>query len=246
MNMYNEFAYVYDDLMDDFDYEEWFKYIEEIYKKNNVQPKKILEMACGTGNLTYYLAQAGYDLSCFDLSSEMLARADNKLKEFNNVSLYKQNMVDFNMKEEYDSIICICDSLNYILEDSDIKETFKNVYDHLKKDGVFIFDINSYYKLNNIIGNNVFIEDREDIFYSWENFYDDESDICQFYLNFFISVGDGSYERFIEEHYERAYKEEFIIKMLEDIGFTDIKMYRAFTFDGIDDETERINFVVKK
>ncbi len=246
MNMYNEFAFVYDEFMDDFDYKAWFGYIEEIYEKNNVKPKNVLEMACGTGNLSYYLAKKGYNLSCFDLSTEMLTIADNKLNQFNNVNLYRQNMIDFNMNRKYDSIVAVCDSINYILKDEDLKSTFENVYNHMEEDGLFIFDINSYYKLNEIIGNNTFIEDREDMFYSWENFYDQETDICKFYLNFFISLEDGFYERFIEEHFERAYKEEKILEMLEEVGFKDIKMYKGFTFENIDNKTERINFVVKK
>ena len=57
MNIYNKFAYLYDDLMVDFDYENWFNYIENIFEKYNKNPKKVLKMVVGTGNLSYYLGK---------------------------------------------------------------------------------------------------------------------------------------------------------------------------------------------
>src|SRR5690606_23828828 len=136
----------------------------------------------GTGNLSYYLARERYNLVCFDLSPEMLTIAYEKLGKFKNVKLLNQNMIDFNISKKFDSVISICDSINYITRDDDLKKCFKNVYNHLKPNGVFIFDINSYYKLKTIIGNNTFIEDREDVFYTWQNYFDTEKELCEFYL----------------------------------------------------------------
>src|SRR5699024_3329386 len=137
-------------------------------------------MACGTGNLTYHLGKAGYSITSFDLSEDMLSIAYNKLMGFSNIKLLQQDMRSFRINEKYDSIIAICDSINYITEKDHLFNTFKNAYAHLNKGGLFIFDINSYYKLKEIIGNNIFIEDRGDIFYTWQNYFDDEKDICQF------------------------------------------------------------------
>lgn len=246
MDTYGKFAGIYDDLMTDFDYEEWFNYIEDILRKNNVKPKNILEMACGTGNLSYYLGKKGYDLTCFDLSADMLSRADEKLSSFNNVRLLNQNMIDFNIYEKFDCILSICDSINYITEKDDLLETFKNVYNHLEDDGIFIFDINSFYKLKYIIGNNTFVEDREDIFYSWENYFDEEDNICEFYLTFFFSEDGKNFQRFDEDHLEKAYKVDEIVDLLKEAGFEDIEYFEAFGFEKPVEETERINFVVKK
>ena len=94
--MYNGFAYIYDELIDDVDYKSWYLYIKDIFNKFHKQ--SILEMACGTGNLSYYFAKNGYDLTCFDISDDMLAVAYNKLSQFNNVMLFlKQNMANFNI-----------------------------------------------------------------------------------------------------------------------------------------------------
>lgn len=182
--MYNDFAYIYDELIEDVDYEKWNSYIKEIFNRFNKNPKSLLEMACGTGNLSYYLAKDGYELTCFDLSDDMLAVAYNKLRKFNNVMLLKQNMVDFNIGKKFDGIISILDSINYITDESDLLNTFTRVRSHLKEDGLFIFDINSPYKLKEIIGNNIFIEDKEDVFYTWQNYFDEENNIAEFYLTF--------------------------------------------------------------
>lgn len=245
MYIYGKFASVYDELMDDFNYKNWFNYIETIWEKTK-KPKNVLEMACGTGNLSYYIANAGYDLDCFDISNEMLSRAYNKMDGFKNVNIFNQDMVEFNLHKKYDSIVSICDSINYIVDDEKLLQTFTNVYNHLEDDGVFIFDINSYYKLKNIIGNNTFVEDREDVFYIWENYFDDDSRICDFYLTFFFLEDGMMYERFNEDHMERAYMVKEIEELLNKAGFTNIEYYEAFTFDEANSETERINFIVRK
>lgn len=246
MNIYNKFAYLYDDLMDNVDYENWFNYIEDIFEKYDKKPKKILEMACGTGNLSYFLAKKGYNLTCFDLSEDMLSEAYGKLRKFKNVKLLNQNMVDFKFSESFDAVISICDSINYITDKKDLIKTFKNVWNHLGEGGIFIFDINSYYKLKFIIGNNTFVEDKENIFYVWENYYDENTDICEFYLTFFASEDGENFIRFDEEHRERAYKTEEIMDILKEVGFSRIDYYSAFSFDEPHEKTERINFVAIK
>lgn len=241
--MYKDFASLYDQLMTDIDYKEWYLYIEKTLDRFDKKPKSILEMACGTGNLSYYLALKGYDLTCFDLSIEMLSIADRKLNRFNNVKLLNQNMIDFRINETFDSVISICDSINYIKDKNDLLNTFKNVKNHLVDGGIFIFDINSYYKLKNIIGNNTFVEDREDIYYVWENFFDGDENLSEFYITFFVKNSKGSYRRFDEEHIERAYHLEEILAALKEAGFKEIHCFDGFTFDLPNSKSERINFV---
>ncbi len=242
--MYKEFAYIYDDLMmTDVDYKAWYMYIEDIFNKFSYKPKNILEMACGTGNLTYYLANAGYDLTCFDISSDMLSIAYNKLNKFKNIKLLNQDMVDFYINESFDAIISACDSINYIEDEEDLLNTFRNVKKHLNHGGMFIFDINSYYKLRYIIGNNIFVEDREDIFYTWQNYFDEQNSIAEFYLTFFVKEEGGKYIRFDETHVERAYKVEEINALLKEASFNKIFCYDGFSFEKPKDRSERITFI---
>lgn len=242
--MYNNFALLYDELMTDVDYKEWYLYIKEVLKKFDKDPQLILEMACGTGNLTSYLAKDGYDITCFDLSTDMLSIAYNKLNKYKNVTIFNQNMVDFNINKKFDCIISICDSINYVTDKDELLSTFKNVKNHLKDDGAFIFDINSYYKLKDIIGNNTFLEDREDIFYTWQNYFDEDKNCSEFFLTFFVKDERGNYKRFDEEHIERAYHTDEIIELLQLANFQEINCFDGFSFNKQNNKSERINFVV--
>lgn len=246
MESYGEFAMLYDQLMYDIDYKQWFDYIEEIFKKYHKNPRNILEMACGTGNLTKYFCDSNYNVTCFDLSEEMLTVAYAKLGAYRNVNILKQDMVDLDLNnKKFDAIIAACDSINYITEDNALLKVFQNAYDHLEEGGIFIFDINSYYKLKNIIGENIFIQDTNDIFYVWDNEFIEDDEICNFYLTFFVKEGD-SYNRFDETHRERAYKNRDIVNALYKTGFKGVEIYDSFNFNDVEDESERIFFVALK
>ena len=243
MKAYGDFAMIYDELMHDIDYEKWYYYIEDIFKKYNKEPKQILEMACGTGNLTKYVCDAKYKVTCFDLSEDMLTVAYSKLGAYKNVKILRQDMTNLSLGDnKFDVVVAACDSINYITDPEDLLKVFENAYDHLEEDGLFIFDINSYYKLKNIIGENIFIEDSEDVFYIWDNEFIEEEEICNFYLTFFVKE-DDHYTRFDEMHKEKAYKNEDIIDKLKLSGFKGIEMYDSFSFNKVKKNSDRIFFV---
>lgn len=246
MYSYNEFAYIYDELMTDFNYQDWANYIFEIFNKNKINPENVLEMACGTGNLTYEFAKKGYKVTAFDLSEEMLSIAYEKLGQYKRVKLLNLDMTSFKLSDKYQAVVSICDSINYITSEEELLEVFNNVYSHLEEDGIFIFDINSYYKLTNIIGNNTFVNDNEENFYVWENYFEENEKIVNFYLTFFVKDDSGMYERFDEHHKERAYTVFDIENNLKKAGFKDIKYYEAFSFNEVNNKTNRINFVAIK
>lgn len=241
---YNEFSLIYDKLMmKDINYMNWYNYIKDIFNKFGKKPNNILEMACGTGNLTEILAKERYNIECFDLSEEMLSIAYEKLRKYKNVSIRNMNMLNFNFNKKFDSIISICDSINYIINIEDLKKTFLNVYNHLDNEGIFIFDINSYYKLSEVIGDNTFVHDEDDVFYTWENEFKDN--ISNFYLTFFIKENDV-YHRFNEFHRERAFHIEEIVLLLKKVGFEKISTFNGLSFERPKEYSTRINFVAIK
>jgi ubiquinone/menaquinone biosynthesis C-methylase UbiE len=244
---YKDFAFIYDNLMDNVDYDKWVDYIEEIIKKEDVQVKNILELACGTGNLTIPFAKKEYDILGIDISEDMLSVAREKcIDEGIEVVFLNQDMTELDFEVyNLDCVLCACDGFNYILEDENIQSIFDNVYELLKQKGVFIFDISSYNKLSNILGNNTFGENREDITYIWENYFDYETNMVEMDLAFFTRNKEY-YQKFEETHYQRAYKNDEIVNMLKNTGFDYIKVYKDFTFLSPDEETERVFFVCKK
>ncbi|WP_432663924.1 class I SAM-dependent methyltransferase [Wukongibacter baidiensis] len=246
MEAYSGFAKVYDFLMRDVDYDSWVDYIEKIFGREGSRPKTILELACGTGNITNRLSKRGYDMIGIDISSEMLTFAKDKAHAIGqDVRYINQDMRDLNYSKQVDAIVCLCDGFNYILEEDDLASIFDKVYSLLQDEGIFIFDISSYYKLSKILGNNVYGENYEDVSYLWQNYFDDDSDICELDLTIFTRDGE-LFARHQECHYQRAYRREMVIELLQSVGFEDIDIYNAFTFEDFQYTDERICFVCKK
>lgn len=248
MEQYSDFAFIYDELMNDVDYNGWIKYIEEIIEKENVKVQNILELACGTGNLTIPLTKKNYDIAGIDISDQMLNVAREKAeKEGVELVLLQQDIaeLDFDVTN-LDCILCACDGFNYITYDDDLENVFAKSHELLKDGGLFIFDISSHYKLSTILGNNMHGENREDISYLWQNYFDDEQNLIEMELAFFVKDANGKFDKFEEVHQQRAYTEDEIIESLQISGFTDIKVYGDFTFEKPKKDSERIFFVCKK
>lgn len=241
---YNEFAKIYDELInEDIDYVQISNRILEICNEQKISFDNYLDLACGTGNVTAKLANNFKEAIASDLSEDMLIEAKDKLKkEKVKCKLLCSDMTNFNINKEFDLITSVLDASNYIIEDEDFYDYFMSVKNHLKKDGLFIFDINSYYKLSEVLGNNIYTYNEEKIFYSWENVFED--DIVNMYLTFFVKKGD-LYERFEEEHRERAYTETYIESLLDAVGLTLIAKYDGYTKNKVKEDSERIVYVVK-
>ncbi|MGL4912079.1 MAG: class I SAM-dependent DNA methyltransferase [Romboutsia sp.] len=248
MDQYRDFAFIYDELMNDVDYNGWIEYIENIIKNENAQVQNILELACGTGNLTIPLTKKNYDIAGIDISGEMLNVAREKAeKEGVELVLLQQDIseLDFDVTN-LDCVLCACDGFNYITYDDDLENVFAKSHELLKDGGLFIFDISSHYKLSTTLGNNMHGENREDISYLWQNYFDEEQNLIEMELAFFVKDEDGKFDKFEEVHQQRAYTEEEIVESLQISGFNDIKVYGDFTFEKPKKDSERIFFVCKK
>ncbi|MGL5693309.1 MAG: class I SAM-dependent DNA methyltransferase, partial [Peptostreptococcaceae bacterium] len=148
MEQYNDFAYIYDELMNDVDYDGWVKYIEEIIKNEKAEVQNILELACGTGNLTIPLTKKNYDIAGIDISDQMLSVAREKAeKEGVELVLLQQDIaeLDFDVTN-LDCVLCACDGFNYVTYDDELESAFAKTHELLKPGGIFIFDISSHYK----------------------------------------------------------------------------------------------------
>lgn len=244
MNCYKNFAHIYDELIHgDVDYKKWANIILNICEEYNVKFDKYLDLACGTGNLTEFLGSHFKQVWGVDLSEDMLWEADKKLRCKNiKAKLVRQNICDLQLNRRFDLITCCLDSTNYILEYHSLKSYFYGIKEHLNENGIFIFDINSYYKLSTIIGNNIFTYDDEELMYVWQNQFDDE--IVDMYLTFFVKEGD-LYRRFDEEHSERAYREREIEALFKNSGFKLIEKLNNYTEDIVDNKTERIVYILR-
>lgn len=240
---YGKFAKIYDKLIiDDIDYASYGNTILKLCKDNKVNLNDYLDLACGTGNLTKEISEYFSCTYAVDLSEDMLSMAESKLDAFN-INFICQDISKLNLNKKFDLITCSLDSVNYITNLRSLNSFFKGVYNHLKHEGIFVFDINSSYKLSKILGNNIFIHDDEEVFYTWENSYDKPR--LEMYLSFFIKEG-STYTRFNEFHEERAYEEDEIDSIIFKHGFKSIKKYDDYSLKKPKEKTERITYLVKK
>lgn len=237
-NFYNQLACVYDNLMDNVDYNQWTSFIIE-----NIKDKRlVLEAACGTGNITSLLAPQGYNITAFDVSQSMLVKAYEKLRRYRNVRILNQNMLSFKFDKIFDSCLCCCDGVNYLkLEDNLI--FFTNVYKHLNAGGIFIFDISTKYKYINM--EDTYVYEDENIFYVWENCLDKDNKKLEMEINFFIRK-DDIYERFTEFQTHYIYNNEEIKKLLKNIGFSNINIFDNYTNNNVRNNSSRATFVCVK
>lgn len=245
MDCYNDFADIYDELInEDINYKSWADKIIEICKEYKVGRRDYLDLACGTGNFTKLIGKNFIFTTAIDLSEYMLSIADEKLKaEGIKAKVMCQDICNFNLKKQFDLITCGLDSTNYIVEDQKLKLYFMSVNKHLKDDGIFIFDINTDYKIKHVLENNVFNYDSEDVVYIWENRL--QEDVVDMYLTFFVKKGQV-YHRFDEHHRERAYSDNKIEKFIDEAGLFIEKKLNCYEETAIDENTERITYVLRK
>ncbi len=247
---YSDFAEVYDELMDNIPYDEWFHYLHELLKEYNIKDGIIAELGCGTGNITERLAMAGYDMIGIDCSDAMLDIANSKKMENSSNSLYLfQDMREFELYGTVNAIISLCDSINYITESDDLLTVFKLVNNYLDPKGLFIFDFHPRHYYKNIVANATIAEDRENLSFIWDNYYDEEEDINELALSLFIKVSgteDNLYKKHEELHLQRGYTLSQIKELVKASGLEFITAYDAFTRCEAREECERIYVIARE
>lgn len=246
MEAYTDFAYVYDTLMDETPYEKWCEQVTSILEKNGIQKDLVLDLGCGTGTLTELLAQKGYDMIGIDLSGEMLERAMEKREKSGLPILYlQQDMREFELYGTVKAIVSVCDSINYLLEDEDVIDTFKLVNNYLDPHGLFIFDFNTVYKYRDVIGDATIAENREECSFIWENYYHEEERINEYEVTFFVKEGE-LFRRFEETHYQKGYTAEEMKRFLKEAGMEFVSMSDSDTGGEVTGQTQRICMIARE
>jgi len=247
MEQYTNFAKVYDLFMDNVPYDKWVEQIKDILYKEDIKDGLICDLGCGTGAITERLANLGYDMIGIDNSYDMLDVAMEKKYASGNDILYLcQDMREFELYGTVRAIISRCDSLNYIRELSELKEVFAWVNNYLDPKGLFIFDMNTVYKYQNVLGNNTFAEVRDQASFIWENTYDSDKRINEYDLNLFIKLEDDNYKRFEERHVQRAYTFEEIVSAIDESKMVLEKYLDADTYGDVSEKAERILFIARE
>ncbi|MBO4897088.1 MAG: class I SAM-dependent methyltransferase [Clostridia bacterium] len=237
--MYGGFASIYDRLID-VDYKKIADFYEKVFEKYGQKPHLMLDLGCGTGTLTHMLHKRGYDMIGVDASEEMLMRA----KEKDGDILYLcQSMTDFELYGTVGAAVSCLDCANYLLEEDELFKMLSLINNYLDPKALFIFDISSFKKLSETLGNNTFIFEEDNIFYTWENSF--EGNILDMRLNFFEKDGN-LYKRSEEEQTQRAYSIDEILKNAEKAGLICEDVFDGFSLNKANDDSERLVFVMRE
>lgn len=265
MEAYTDFAMVYDTFMDETPYEQWCEFLMELFRKYGAQKddtrqensavmdnlrqerNTVLDLGCGTGTLTELLARRGYDMIGVDLSEEMLRIAVDKRERSGLDILYLcQDMRELELYGTVGAAVSVCDSVNYLLEEDDVVQTFRLVNNYLYPEGLFIFDFNTIYKYAEIIGDTTIAENREECSFIWENTYYEEEWINEYDLTIFVREEGDRYRRFQETHLQRGYSLKEMRGMVEAAGLLFVDAIDADTHREVTQESERIYIVARK
>lgn len=273
MEAYGDFASVYDTFMDETPYEQWCQFVEEVITKYGIsrpnvatlgegdvsiaeemlrsEQNLVLDLGCGTGTLTEMLAAKGYDMVGVDLSQEMLAIAVAKRQCAGSQTLYLcQDMRELELYSTVGTVISVCDSINYLLKEEDVLQTFKLVNNYLFPGGIFLFDFNTAYKYEQVIGDTMIAENRDDCSFIWENFYDPDNQLNEYDLTIFVKDnGDEDaklFRRFQETHVQRGYTLEQMTRLVKQAGMKVEFTMDADTHGEVTAESERIYILARE
>lgn len=247
MEAYTGFAQVYDEFMDNIPYEEWGAYLLGLLKEYGVKDGLVLDMGCGTGSITELLQEAGYDMIGIDNSEDMLWIAREKAMEKELDILYLlQDMREFELYGTVGAVVSICDSINYITEEEELLKVFRLVNNYLDPGGIFIFDLNTPYKYEELLADHVIAENREDCAFIWENYYDPETRINEYDLSLYVEEEEDLFRRYSEVHYQKAYSLELIKELLNRAGMEFITAYDAFTKNPPREKGERMYVIARE
>ena len=158
-------------------------------------------------------------------------------------------MRQFELYGTVGAVISVCDSINYLLSEKDVFATFCLVNNYLYPSGLFIFDFNTVYKYEVVIGDATIAENREECSFIWENYYHPEEEINEYDLTLFVKNDNGEhnlFRRFQETHYQRGYRLEQMKALIEKAGMAFITAIDGDTHGNVTTESERIIIVAKE
>ena len=248
--IYDLLAPFYDKFNGDINYSQWADFIEKIIEINYTEgkPELVLDLGCGTGSMTLELAKRGYDMTGVDYSAEMLDIARDRAYEGgfgDNILWLCQDMREFELYGTVDVTVCCLDGINHLTSVKDLDKTLKLVHNYLIPNGLFIFDINGKYKFENIYSDQTYAMENSDAMCVWQNYYNEKSKLCDFYITLFKELKDGTYERFDEVQRERMYTLRSIKNALKKNSLEFIGAYADFDFNEGNDNNERLYIVAR-
>ena len=243
---YDSFSRFYDSLTDNVEYKKRADYFCRLLSMCGVNGGILLDLGCGTGSMSIEMAKRGFDVIGVDLSIGMLNEARMKAYESGaQILLLNQSMDELDLYGTVDCAICVLDGINHLSGKEQIKAAFEKVSLFMNPGGAFAFDVNTLYKHKNVLADNVYVYETENVYCVWQNSYNEADSSVDISLDFFEEE-DGIYYRSEESFTEKAYELSDISAWLTQAGFEVIGVYDDMTFEKVAPESERAVFLAKK
>lgn len=231
--------------MTDIPYDTYVDLIE--LAANGLAGKKVLDIGCGTGLLSVKLAKKQAHVTGIDLSPQMLSIAAKRADALSlPITFNEQAMESLQEKSAYDVAVIAIDSLNYVTDETHVKNTIQNAYNALVAGGVLLFDVHSVFKTDIIFMESPFTYDNDRIAYIWYTEKGDTPHSVYSELAFFVRQEGDVYNRFDEVHYQRTFSLQQYIEFITDAGFSIERIFADWEDEPPHDESERVFFQVRK
>lgn len=242
---YTSLAAYYDRLNAHIDYRGYAAFLASRLRENGVPDGSlVLDLACGTGNITLPLAEMGYDMIGVDASCEMLDLGRQK-PGGDRILWLCQDMRGFELYGTVAAVVSCLDSINYLTGRRGLERCFSLVHNYLDPGGIFIFDVNSPHKFRTFYGENQYVMEAPGVYCGWKNHYDAKTGLCDFELSIFAEERPGVYRRYDELQRERCWSQNTLTHVLEATGFGLLAIYGGLDLSMPDDSSERLFFMAK-
>jgi len=220
------------------------KYAEE-------RPKRLLEIACGTGTHAFQLEQRDYHIVATDYSQAMLERAMRKASEFSSrVEFRVQDMTQLDLDGSFDAAYCLFDAIGYVATNEALEQVFRGVQKHLRPDGLFVFEFwhaGAMLRHYDPVRIRRWQTDKGLILRLSETTLDYAKQLSRVTYSIYELNSDGSYEALTETQVNRYFLLQEMAAWLTATGFAPVKWFAGFTDDEtISDETWHIVAVSRR
>ena len=237
----------YDELMQVVPYEAWADYVLLLFQIAEHDPRRLLDGACGTGNLSFELAKSAIEVVGVDIAPAMIEVAQHKAAASPyNTRFVRADLTDFDLGERFDCATCLYDSLNYILDPTALRAAFAGFARHVEKGGILVFDMNTPLALTANLFTQRSLDPRKKLHYDWRAHHDEATKITEVSMSFSRTDEAGRVTQFTETHHERAYERDEIAAMLEATGWKTLKVYDAYTIEPPHKKSERWFWVTRR
>lgn len=209
------FADCYDEMMSYVEYDEWVKLLNFKIRKET-KGINVLEIGSGTGEISNRLNELGYKVKGIDISSEMVEISKFKYK---NIEFSNENMLNLKDIREYDAVISVFDTINYLHSLDELNMAFINIYNSIKNNGVFIFDVLNRKMINSMFSDDIFADDRENMSIIWKHSYNENLKLDEIETIFYVKEKDDLFRRISDKYMKMIFTNNQILEMAKSVGF---------------------------